>query len=378
MKRLVLLGGGHAHVHCLAAFAARPLAGIQVTLVSPYERQVYSGMLPGWIAGHYALDDCTIPLRPLAESGGIEFHHSAAIGIDPLRRVVHCPDGAENSYDTLSIDTGPVADLEHLPGAREHALAVRPIEAFIEGWRTLCKRLRAMGGGRVVMVGAGAAGVELALAMHHSLANLPHTRFTLVSAANTLPGKTGARLERLLREAGIEILSGTAAHRIGAGHVELSGSRTLEADAVVVSTGTAAAAWLRHSGLALDEHGFLLTDGTLRVLSHPEVFAAGDCASVMGHARPKSGVFAVRAGPPLADNLRRALAGERLVTTLPQQRSLYLVSTGRRFAVGSWGRFAFEGAWVWRWKDHIDRAFIAKYAGRSRRPRAGVDAASLD
>jgi selenide,water dikinase len=364
LKRLLLLGGGHAHVHCLAAFATKPLPGVELTLVSPYERQVYSGMLPGWIAGHYALDECVIPLRPLARRASTRFHHSSAVAIDPDRRVVHCADGTAHPYDVLSIDTGPVADLDHLPGAREHALAVRPIEAFIEGWRSLAERLRAMGGGHVVIVGAGAAGVELALAMRHALAPLAGTRITLVSAADTLPGRTGARLERLLREAGIEVLPGTAVQRIGPGQVlELSGSRMLDADAVVVSTGTAAAPWLQRSGLALDERGFLLTDGTLCVRSHPNVFAAGDCASVLGHARPKSGVYAVRAGPPLAENLRRALTGAPLVSVIPQRRSLYLVSTGRRFAVGSWGRFAFEGAWVWRWKDHIDRAFVAKYAG---------------
>ena len=101
----------------------------------------------------------------------------------------------------------------------------------------------------------------------------------------------------------------------------------------------------------------------MRVQSHPNVIAAGDCASVWGHARPKSGVYAVRAGPPLAENLRRVFAGAPPVSTIPQQRSLDLVSTGRRFAVGSWGRFAFEGAWVWRWTDRIDRVFIAKYSG---------------
>ena len=362
MKRLVLLGGGHAHVHCLAAFAAAAPPNVHVTLVSPYERQVYSGMLPGWIAGHYALDDCVIPLRPLAERAGITFQHTAAVKLDAQARVVQCADGSQHGYDVLSIDTGPVADLEHLPGAREHALAVRPIEVFIEGWRALRQRLIASGGGHVVMVGAGAAGVELALAMHHALAGLPRSRLTLISAANTLPGKTGARLEHRLREAGIDVLSGTTAQRIRAGQVALVGATTLDADAIIVSTGTAAAPWLQRAGLAVDERGFLLTDGALRSTSHANVFAAGDCAAVIGHPRPKSGVYAVRAGPLLARNLRHALVGAPLHSAVPQQRSLYLVSTGGRHAVGSWGRYAFEGAWVWRWKDRIDRKFVAKYS----------------
>ncbi len=319
-------------------------------------------MLPGWIAGHYALGEIVSPLAPLAERAGAGFHQTSASAIDPVRRIVRCADGAEHPYDVLSVDTGPVADLDHLPGAREHALAVRPIEEFIEGWTALQGRLRADAGGRIAMVGAGAAGVELALAMQHALKDLPRMRLTLISAADTLPGNSGARLARLLRKVGIEILSSTAARRIGPGHVELASGRIFEADAIVVSTGSAAAPWLRRSGLALDERGFLLTDSALRAVSHPEVFAAGDCASVEGHPRPKSGVYAVRAGPPLAANLRRALGGAPLETHVPQRRALYLVSAGGRYAVGTWGRLAWEGAWVWRWKDRIDRGFIAKYA----------------
>lgn len=357
MKRLVLLGGGHSHVVCLDAFGRDRLEDTSVTLVSPFARQVYSGMLPGWIAGHYPLDACVIPLAPLAARARVEFRQTSASAIDPARRTVRCADGTELAYDVLSIATGPVADLDRLPGAREHALAVRPIEAFIEGWTAMRARLRP--DSRIAMVGAGAAGVELALAMHHAA---PGGRFTLVSAENTLPGSTGARLARLMRRAGIDVLAGTAAERIEPGRVLLSGGRTLEAGEIIVSTGAAPAPWLRQSGLATDARGFLRTDASLRVASHPEVFAAGDCASVDGHPRPKSGVYAVRAGPPLAANLRRALAGAPLEPWVPQKNSLYLVSAGGRYAVGSWGGFSWEGAWAWRWKDRIDRAFMARYA----------------
>jgi selenide,water dikinase len=319
-------------------------------------------MLPGWIAGHYAIDECVIPLPPLAQRAGIAFHQAFANAIDLERRIVRCADGSEHPYDVLSIDTGPVADLDRLPGARQHALAVRPIESFIEGWMAMRDRIRTRRGGRIAMIGAGAAGVELALAMRYALRDLPATTMTLVSAEDTLPGSTGVRLERLLRGAGVDILPGTAAERIESGRVVLSGDRVLQADAIVVSTGTAAAAWLQRSGLAIDERGFLLTDATMRVVSHPEVFAAGDCASVGRHPRPKSGVYAVRAGPPLARNLRCALEGRPLANWVPQENSLYLVSSGRKHAVGSWGSFSWEGDWVWRWKDRIDRSFVAKYA----------------
>jgi selenide,water dikinase len=316
-------------------------------------------MLPGWIAGHYPIEACVIPLAPLAARAGIEFRQTEATAIDPALRTVRCADGSTLEYDVLSIATGPVAALEGLPGARAHALAVRPIEAFIEGWSALHERLRGREGPRVVMVGAGAAGVELVLAMHHAL---PDGRFTLVSAQNTLPGSTGTRLALLMREAGIDLVSGIAAERIETRRIVLADGGAIDADAIIVSTGAAPAPWLAQSGLATDVRGFLRTDTALRVISQPCVFAAGDCADVDGHPRPKSGVYAVRAGPPLARNLRRALAGAALESHVPQRNSLYLVSAGSKHAVGSWGRFSWEGAWAWRWKDRIDRAFIARYA----------------
>ena len=211
------------------------------------------------------------------------------------------------------------------------------------------------------MVGAGAAGVELALSMQHALETAAvKLEFTIVSAADTLPGNVGKRLLRILRKRAIRLLGNTMAQRIDAGRVILPRG-TLEADLIIVSTGAAAAEWPRASGIKTDERGFILVSDKLQSFSHPEIFAAGDCASMSGFPRPKSGVYAVRAGPPLERNLRRALAREPLETYLPQERSLYLISTGDRYAVGSWAGLSWEGAWAWRWKDRIDRQFVARY-----------------
>jgi selenide,water dikinase len=186
--------------------------------------------------------------------------------------------------------------------------------------------------------------------------------FTLISAANTLPGSVGSRLARLLTRRGFRLLSGQAADRIEVGRVHLQTGEMIEADQIIVSTGASAAEWPGASGLKTDEAGFILVNEYLQSLSHPEVFAAGDCATMLGHARPKSGVYAVKAGAPLAENLRRRLQGEALLKYVPQARSLYLISTGDRYAIGSWGNFAWEGQWVWKWKDRIDRGFMGKYS----------------
>lgn len=368
MKKLVLLGGGHAHVHVLKSLtmqAPKPFDEVEVTLISPYARQVYSGMLPGWVAGHYTIEECVIPLPPLAALAGVRFHQTAASRIDFLRSIIHCEDRQEIPFDLLSIDTGPVANLSIVPGLAEHAIPIRPIEAFIESYARLAgdiEERHARGERtRVAFVGAGAGGVELALAMQQRFRN-HNLGVTLISAANTLPGSVGPRLARIMRERGIAVLSGQAASGVMPTGVQLVSGAVVDADAVIAATGASAATWPRESGLTTEQDGFILVNECLQSVSHAHVFAVGDCATMEQHPRPRSGVYAVKAGPPLNENLRRALRGEPPQRYVPQTRSLYLISAGNKYAIGSWGNFAWEGGWVWRWKDMIDRGFIGKYA----------------
>ncbi len=368
MKKLLLLGGGHAHVHVLKTLHDAPIPEVAVTLVTPYARQVYSGMLPGWVAGHYSIDQCVIPLPPLCHQAGVNFRQVAATHINLAEKQVTCADGSRVAFDILSIDTGPVADLSMIPGAQQHGISVRPIEQFIEACTAVLKdvstRKAAGRDAHIAFVGAGAAGVELALAMQQAITQMPgkgRAELTLVSAANTLPGSVGPRLARIMRARGLRVIPGQAATRIDAGRIELQSGEIVTADYIIVSTGATAAKWLGDAGLACDARGFLAINTHLQSTSHPLVFAAGDCAGMQEHPRPKSGVYAVRAGPPLAENLRRALRGESLLSFVPQEKSLYLISTGDKHAIGSWGDWAWEGKWVWWWKDRIDRGFMRKY-----------------
>ncbi|MBI3715832.1 MAG: FAD-dependent oxidoreductase [Betaproteobacteria bacterium] len=360
-KRLLLLGGGHSHVHVLKTLTERYLPEAEVTLISPYARQVYSGMLPGWVAGHYAIDQCVIPLAPLAQRADVTFLQKAARRIDFATQTVLCDDGTAVPFDVLSIDTGPVADLSALPGAENCAVSIRPIEKFIEAFAGIKASIDAGATRRIAFVGAGAGGIELAMAMEFAFRR-HGVGVTLISAADTLPGSAGKRLARLLRARGISLLSGHSAARIGPHEVHLASGSVVAADHIIVATGAVAAAWPRAAGLACDEQGFITVNAQLQSVSHPAVFAAGDCASMENAPRPRSGVYAVRAGPPLADNLRRFCKGEPLLPYHPQPRSLYLISAGDRYAVGSWGNLSWEGHLSWWWKDRIDRRFIAKYA----------------
>jgi len=365
-KRLLLLGGGHAHVHVLQALAKEPLPGAEVALVTPYARQIYSGMVPGLVAGHYRVDQCAIALQPLAAAARVHFIESAAVALDTAARRVTLADGRVAEYDVLSLDTGAVMDRDRLPGAREHGLFVRPIEHFVR----LLDGLLDLAAQRVldvVVVGGGAAGVELAMALHHRLGGRgeERARIALVTGdggplEGYAPGvvqRASAALERcrvtVFRDSCKELVPGA---------VVLGSGARLACDAPVLATGAEAPAWLARSGLALDEPGFVVTGPLLQSASHPEVFAVGDVASRADQPHAKSGVYAVRAGPPLALNLRRFVGGGPLMPHLPQARTLNLISCGERRAIVSWGHLAAQGRWAWWWKDRIDRAFVQRYS----------------
>jgi len=369
MKRLVLLGGGHSHVEVLRRFGAAPLPGTELVLASPYLESPYSGMLPGWIAGHYTRDDCHIDLLLLTRYARCRFVRSACSRLDPNARVVSCADGTTLPYDVVSVDTGAASAARGIPGAAEHALPVKPVEDFIPRWDVMRERVaRGQGPRHILMVGGGAAGVEVLLAMQHHLHQVaPASRIEFALAVDTdeiLPGhnrRVRRIFTRVLEQRGVTLHLGRAVERVEAGAVLLAGGGRIEADAIVWATGPSAPSWPKAAGLATDEHGFIRVDGRLQSVSHPQVFASGDIAGVDGHPRPKSGVYAVRAGPPLSTNLRRALTGERLVAWNPQKDALALISTGDRRAVASRARLALEGKWVWRWKDWIDRRFVERY-----------------
>lgn len=376
MKHLLLLGGGHAHVHVLQALAAAPLPAARVTLVSPFARQMYSGMVPGLLAGHYQVDDCVIPLAPLVAGARARFEQASAVALDAASRRVTLSTGEVIGYDVLSLDTGPVMPIDPLPGAAEHAWPVRPIEAFNERWQALLARVasgEAPRIGCVVVVGGGAAGVELAMALQHRLGRA--VPVSLVTGGGPVvashPPRVQALAQRALKRCGVTVFEDRCTE-LTATHLQLSRGMRLACDLPVLALGAAAAPWLARSGLRCDDGGFVETGPCLQSVSHPEVFAAGDVASRPDAPHPRSGVYAVRAGPPLALNLRRAVAGGALEPHQPQRRSLALLACGEQRAIAAWGPWGIEARWVWRWKDHIDRAFIARYRPPGSTPEIAV------
>jgi len=367
VKRLLLIGGGHAHIEVLRELAERPGAGVAVTLVTPSPRMVYTGMVPGVIAGHYTLPECTIDLAALAQRANAELLLTSASLASPDAKKVACADGNVLAYDVLSLDVGSHPAIGAVRGVEEHAIVLRPLERAIVAWNGLMARAAAGRIKAITVVGAGAAGIELALAMRHrfdtALGDLqtPHVRLVSDAAGVGIAAGAARRLIARMRRGRVASHVGLAVKEVGAGFVRLEGGLEFATDAVFWATGAAAQPWIGESGLPTDKRGFLLTNTFMQSLGHANVFGIGDCATIVGHEMPKAGVFAVRAAPTLAANLRAALAGGDLTPHVPKPRYLSLVSTGRKHAVGTWGPFAWQGRWAWRWKDSIDRKFVERY-----------------
>ena len=343
MKRILLVGAGHAHVVVLKELTEKPLYGARVALVSPAAKQLYSGMLPGVVAGLYRRHQAEIDVARLAEAAYAEFIEGTVIAINPVQRLAHLADGSELTYDIVSLNAGSLAEVS-VPGAAQHALQVKPFDTFVREVRFPP---------RVAVVGGGAAGAELAMAFRHR-----GCAVTLYSEKSSFEKKFEQRLIEALRSRGVDFRPGMAVTRLERGPVVVAGTAHQEFDQVVWTTGAKALPWLAESGLETDEHGFLLVDATLRSVSNPEVFAVGDCATVRGAGHPKSGLYSVRHGEALADNFRKMLADEPLRPFRPQRRALLLLPCGKRYAIASRGGWTAEGRWVWRWKDWIDRRWV--------------------
>ena len=366
MKRLILAGGGHAHVEVLRRLGIAGRPDLDVVLVSPLPLTPYSGMLPGVVSGHYTYREACIELSPLAQFAGARFLQARVTGIEADASLVRIDDGSVLPYDALSIDTGSVPPVREIDGADRFGVSVKPVEGFLDAWQAVVDGRTAQIG-RIAVVGAGAGGVELALSMRARLRRAGRdTAVTLYGEApDLLPSHAPAarrRIRAALDARGIGMVFGHRVDRVLQDGLRLSDGSTAEAQWIVWATGAAAPPWLQTSGLALDAAGFVAVDACLRSISHPAVYAAGDVATVSDHVRPKSGVYAVRQGPPLAANLLRALAGDTPRPYRPQKRTLALLSTGDGHAIASWGPLAAGGAWAWKWKDRIDRSFMARYA----------------
>lgn len=374
VKDLVLVGGGHTHTIVLKLFAMKPIPGVRLTLITEASHTPYSGMLPGHIAGLYTYDECHVDLRSLAQFAQAQFLIDQIIGLDLKQNRVLCANHPPVAFDLLSINIGSTPATPLVPGASQYTTPVKPVSQFLVNWNQLVEQLtQAPEPLRLGIVGGGAGGVELSLAMQYCLhqilqgAKQPTTHLEMhlfhrdAELMPTYNRWVRQRFHETLTHRGIRLHLQETVSEVQLHQVRCASGLTVDCDRIYWVTQASAPNWLQQAGLGTS-NGFVQVHDTLQSASHPQVFAAGDVAAVINHPRPKAGVFAVRQGKPLFQNLRRALLGQTLKSFTPQRQFLSLISTGNPSAIASRGPFAWESPLLWRWKDRIDRQFMARFS----------------
>jgi pyridine nucleotide-disulfide oxidoreductase family protein len=351
---VLLAGAGHAHLGVLRLWASRPERRPQgrIGLLSADAHAWYSGMLPGLLRGRYGLPDCRIDLAKICAAARVELILGQACGLIPAHKQLQLSAGQTLDYRSLSLNLGSLPPLPKHYGSGLELLAVKPFNAFIQQWQQWQIQPQA-----VAIIGGGAAGVELALALAPQLPALH-----LFSAGRLLDGHPPALRRRALAHllrAGVAVREqcrvdeAVEQHLLSAGQVVWQGSRA------IVASGASAQPWLQQAGLVCDQQGFVRIGATLQSNSHASIFAVGDCASLAN--TPHNGVYAVRQGPVLAHNLAALLAGQPLKRYQPQPRALALLACGDGSALASWAGMTAQGQWLGRWKDYLDQSFMRRH-----------------
>ena len=367
-QKLVLVGGGHSHAIALKLWGLNPLPDVDLTLISDVEQTPYSGMLPGHVAGFYSHEETHINLRELAQFAGAKFICDSAIAIEPANNNLICESG-RYKYDYLSLDIGSTPQAINVPGAKEYAIPAKPVPIFLDAWYKLQQSAADEKEIAIAIVGGGAGGVELALNMQACLnkisgenklvIHLIHRGEQLLSGHNDWVSN---KLQDILLRRGIQLhLQQEVIKVLPTGIICQSGLE-LESNHTFWVTQAAAPQWLKESALETNERGFVLVADTLQSVSHPNIFAAGDVATMIDYQRPKAGVFAVRQGQPLFDNWQNILTQQPLQAYTPQDKYLALIGTGDRKAIASWDTFGWRSTLFWWLKDYIDRQFMNRFA----------------
>ena len=400
-KSLVLVGGGHSHALVLRKMGMNPWpANVQITLITNLADTPYSGMLPCHIAGLYDFDTAHIDLRPLTRFANCRLIMDEMTGLDPVQQKVICANRPPIAYDTLSIDVGSTPAKSQVAGADKYAIPAKPVPTLLKAWDSYLKSLEAAlkeqpdTPATVAIVGGGVGGVEMAFAMQVRLQQLVDTYSLrskrqgskqqvcvhifqrgehLAKGRNRL---TQWMVERMCQKRGIQVHTQETVCEVMERAVRCESGLVVECDRTFWVTNASAPPWLKDSSLTLTSDGFIAVDDTLQTLSHPNIFAAGDVATMVNHKRPKAGVFAVRQGPPLYENLKRQVAGQPLQPFKPQRRYLNIIDTDTDTSIASWGPFAIRAKWCRAWKNNIDQKFMSLFsdfpamAEKAEQPRA--------
>lgn len=374
-KKLLLAGAGHAHIGLLRRLANKRLNNmkdVEVSIITEQPQTIYSGMLPGWMASHYDLNDISIDIIELCKRAGVTLIQRPIVAVDADTQTVTTVEDAQDEhfyYEVLSLNTGADTDMTWLQADdvenkglanKGKVIPVRPIFNFVEQWQQILEQAKQTSHYKVAVVGAGAAATELVMAAQFALQqiNANHQAY-LVCGEHLLSDfddRFRARVIKQLQRHNIEIIYERAESL--ADKELLTSQQKLTVDAVIAATGVMGSAWTSHTNLATVDEGFIAVNNKQQSISHDNVFAVGDVATRVDREMAHSGVHAVFGGKVESENLLAYLAGETLTSYQPKNRTLYLLACGDKYAIGSWGNLSVQGRWVWYLKRYIDKRFV--------------------
>ena len=368
--RIVLLGIGHTNAHILDMWRRAPIPGARLVCVSSFAVATYSGMLPGTLSGQYPPGTLEIDLRSLANAARADLVVDQAAGVDMETRTVRFENHEPVPFDVLSVGAGSVPNRAGIDASDGAWVPIKPMQTFVMRLYERLQELRRQSPEsiRVLIIGGGVGGIEIGLCLpaylRRSFDGLRHT-ITIVDAGERVGGglspRALRRTEALLADRGVEVVTGTRVARIEEGEAVCADGRRIPADLVILAAGAAPPPVVESMTLPKDPRGFLLTRDTLQSTGPASVFAVGDSGTLEGAAAPKAGVYAVRQGPVLWNNLRALVRGEPLSRYEPQHDFLRLLNTGDGKALMDYKGWSAHARWCWRFKDYLDSHFMARF-----------------
>ena len=371
---LVFIGGGHSHSLVLTMLAMQPINNVRLTLITDTLLTPYSGMLPGYIAGHYTEEETHLDLNKLCKAAQVRLIHGRVNGIDVINKTIQLENQASIGYDKVSINTGSTPNVK-VPGAREFGVGVKPVSQLTAAWRKLLaqkieptnEHFNEKKPAHWAIVGGGAAGIEMVLAIAYRFKQAGDAlKLSLVQSGDTLLLGSHKNVQKqvaiALKQYDIALVTGFRVSRVTKNTLESDTGNTLSIDQSIWCTPATAPTWPALAGLDTDENGFIAVNEFLQSTSHDDVFACGDVATMIKSPRPKAGVYAVRSAPFLTKNLRAVFTQQAMKPVSLQTDFLSLISLGGKVAVGQRGWLSLKGKWVWRWKNQIDQTFMALFS----------------
>ncbi len=358
MKTIVLVGGGHAHLHCIKQWAQNPIENARLVLISPSVFQYYSGMFSGFAEGTYQLDDIRVDLSGFARHAGAVFIEDAITGIDALSRTLTGASGNAYGYDLVSFNIGSGVEIPEF--AKEHVSFVKPNYKFPE------LLLAARASKYPVVVGGGASGVELALSIQawRKRRGLP-LNTVLFSSSSLLIGQgscASRKIEAIARSKDLSFFTGTSIYGVSENDVTTNEGTHYPKSLILWVTGPKSPELFKRSGLATDNDGYLSVNKFLQSEEFPEIFGAGDCITISCYpSLAKNGVYAVRQAPILWNNMCSSLLGKKKKAFYPKTRFVSILSTGEGQAFFTYGSMSFHGTLFWKLKKSIDLKFMNQF-----------------